>query len=134
MLVAGVEGLEPPTPGFGDRCSGQLSYTPPEARPQGPPHGRRCMNAGANARDGGQRTQVRGQMIQRPYLYLSSVVRSRSSDSERLRDLRKFRPLCLNSGRELRRPQDSDDLAGGGEPRGNGGVKYIGNIGRNALA
>jgi hypothetical protein len=26
--VAGVEGLEPPTPGFGDRCSGQLSYTP----------------------------------------------------------------------------------------------------------
>ena len=27
--LAGVEGLEPPTPGFGDRCSGQLSYTPP---------------------------------------------------------------------------------------------------------
>ena len=27
-VVAGVEGLEPPTPGFGDRCSGQLSYTP----------------------------------------------------------------------------------------------------------
>jgi hypothetical protein len=26
--LAGVEGLEPPTPGFGDRCSGQLSYTP----------------------------------------------------------------------------------------------------------
>ena len=26
--VAGVEGLEPPTPGFGDRCSSQLSYTP----------------------------------------------------------------------------------------------------------
>src|SRR4051794_18948611 len=26
--VAGVEGLEPPTPGFGDRCSNQLSYTP----------------------------------------------------------------------------------------------------------
>jgi hypothetical protein len=25
---AGVEGLEPPTPGFGDQCSGQLSYTP----------------------------------------------------------------------------------------------------------
>jgi hypothetical protein len=23
-----VEGLEPPTPGFGDRCSSQLSYTP----------------------------------------------------------------------------------------------------------
>jgi hypothetical protein len=23
-----VEGLEPPTPGFGDRCSNQLSYTP----------------------------------------------------------------------------------------------------------
>src|SRR6476660_2459934 len=84
--------------------------------------------------DRGQRTEVRGQMIQRPYLYLSSVGRSRSSDSERLRDLRKFRPLCLNSGRELRRPQDSDDLAGGGKPRRNGGVKYIGNIGRNALA
>ena len=32
--VAGVEGLEPPTPGFGDRCSGQLSYTPnPRPRP-----------------------------------------------------------------------------------------------------
>ena len=23
-----MEGLEPPTPGFGDRCSSQLSYTP----------------------------------------------------------------------------------------------------------
>lgn len=36
--MAGVEGLEPPTPGFGDRCSNQLSYTPraaPESR-QGP--------------------------------------------------------------------------------------------------
>ena len=30
--MAGVEGLEPPTPGFGDRCSSQLSYTPPEAK------------------------------------------------------------------------------------------------------
>src|SRR3954471_22113331 len=29
--LAGVEGLEPPTPGFGDRCSNQLSYTPPRA-------------------------------------------------------------------------------------------------------
>ena len=28
--LAGVEGLEPPTPGFGDRCSSQLSYTPTE--------------------------------------------------------------------------------------------------------
>src|SRR5512135_3273258 len=28
LTVAGVEGLEPPTPGFGDRCSSQLSYTP----------------------------------------------------------------------------------------------------------
>ena len=27
-FLAGVEGLEPPTPGFGDRCSSQLSYTP----------------------------------------------------------------------------------------------------------
>jgi hypothetical protein len=27
-LLAGEEGLEPPTPGFGDRCSNQLSYTP----------------------------------------------------------------------------------------------------------
>jgi hypothetical protein len=26
--MAGVEGLEPPTPGFGDRCSSHLSYTP----------------------------------------------------------------------------------------------------------
>src|SRR5690606_2519528 len=26
--LAGVEGLEPPTPGLGDRCSSQLSYTP----------------------------------------------------------------------------------------------------------
>src|SRR2546423_5865795 len=29
--LAGVEGLEPPTPGFGDRCSSQLSYTPRRA-------------------------------------------------------------------------------------------------------
>ena len=28
VRLAGVEGLEPPTPGFGDRCSSQLSYTP----------------------------------------------------------------------------------------------------------
>jgi hypothetical protein len=28
VWLAGVEGLEPPTPGFGDRCSSQLSYTP----------------------------------------------------------------------------------------------------------
>src|SRR5215208_3585681 len=28
VALAGVEGLEPPTPGFGDRCSSQLSYTP----------------------------------------------------------------------------------------------------------
>ena len=31
-LLAGVEGLEPPTPGFGDRCSDQLSYTPVASR------------------------------------------------------------------------------------------------------
>ena len=29
--LAGVEGLEPPTPGFGDRCSSRLSYTPPRS-------------------------------------------------------------------------------------------------------
>src|SRR5215467_12931436 len=34
LRLAGVEGLEPPTPGFGDRCSSQLSYTPPEALAQ----------------------------------------------------------------------------------------------------
>jgi hypothetical protein len=28
ISLAGEEGLEPPTPGFGDRCSNQLSYTP----------------------------------------------------------------------------------------------------------
>lgn len=31
-FLAGVEGLEPPTPGFGDRCSDQLSYTPAAPR------------------------------------------------------------------------------------------------------
>ena len=30
--MAGEEGLEPPTPGFGDRCSNQLSYTPTKLR------------------------------------------------------------------------------------------------------
>ena len=30
--LAGVEGLEPATPGFGDRCSSQLSYTPNAGR------------------------------------------------------------------------------------------------------
>src|SRR5580704_16043626 len=29
---AGQEGLEPPTTGFGDRDSGQLSYCPPDTR------------------------------------------------------------------------------------------------------
>ncbi len=42
FLLAGVEGLEPPTPGFGDRCSSQLSYTPSRAD--------RCMKARPNAR------------------------------------------------------------------------------------
>lgn len=42
--MAGVEGLEPPTPGFGDRCSNQLSYTPTAreaggALPSDPPRG-----------------------------------------------------------------------------------------------
>jgi hypothetical protein len=32
ILLAGEEGLEPPTPGFGDRCSNQLSYTPARAK------------------------------------------------------------------------------------------------------
>ena len=31
ILLAGVGGLEPPTCGFGDRCSSQLSYTPTAA-------------------------------------------------------------------------------------------------------
>ena len=31
LIVAGVGGLEPPTCGFGDRCSSQLSYTPVKA-------------------------------------------------------------------------------------------------------
>jgi hypothetical protein len=30
-FLAGEEVLEPPTPGFGDRCSNQLSYTPRRA-------------------------------------------------------------------------------------------------------
>lgn len=32
VFLAGVEGLEPATPGFGDQCSSQLSYTPIAAR------------------------------------------------------------------------------------------------------
>ena len=32
MLLAGAEGLEPPTAGFGDRCSTRLSYAPPQNR------------------------------------------------------------------------------------------------------
>src|SRR5437016_1843936 len=28
-VLAGAEGLEPPTAGFGDRCSTKLSYAPP---------------------------------------------------------------------------------------------------------
>ena len=40
--MAGEEGLEPPTPGFGDRCSNQLSYTPTK--------GRSCRNARPEAR------------------------------------------------------------------------------------
>lgn len=28
IILAGVAGLEPATPGFGDQCSSQLSYTP----------------------------------------------------------------------------------------------------------
>src|SRR5688500_7723550 len=37
LPLAGVEGLEPPTPGFGDRCSSQLSYTPSAERPLSTP-------------------------------------------------------------------------------------------------
>jgi hypothetical protein len=36
-----VEGLEPPTPGFGDRCSGQLSYTPRAGADGQSPHSRK---------------------------------------------------------------------------------------------
>ena len=36
IYLAGVEGLEPPTPGFGDRCSSQLSYTPTQSVCGGP--------------------------------------------------------------------------------------------------
>ena len=32
ISLAGEEGLEPPTPGFGDRCSNQLSYPPARAK------------------------------------------------------------------------------------------------------
>ena len=32
-VLAGVEGLEPPAPGFGDRCSSRLSYTPKQSLP-----------------------------------------------------------------------------------------------------
>src|SRR6266516_436110 len=32
VLLAGAEGLEPPTAGFGDRCSTTLSYAPPPIR------------------------------------------------------------------------------------------------------
>ncbi len=39
--VAGVEGLEPPASGFGDRRSSQLSYTPAAPRQAGP-HGTRA--------------------------------------------------------------------------------------------
>jgi hypothetical protein len=35
--LAGVEGLEPPTPGFGDRCSSRLSYTPSWSLRAAPP-------------------------------------------------------------------------------------------------
>jgi hypothetical protein len=61
--MAGVEGLEPPTPGFGDRCSSQLSYTPPEAnaaakRPGGPPRAFYCRRQGPNASPKGRISRV----------------------------------------------------------------------------
>src|ERR1700733_1884837 len=43
LELAGVEGLEPPTPGFGDRCSSQLSYTPRRAEAD------KCLLAHAKA-------------------------------------------------------------------------------------
>ncbi len=33
MLIAGQEGFEPPTPGFGDRCSNRSSYWPETRSP-----------------------------------------------------------------------------------------------------
>jgi hypothetical protein len=47
--LAGVEGLEPPTPGFGDRCSSQLSYTP-TAMQRCPAAARICLTDGRFAR------------------------------------------------------------------------------------
>src|SRR3954465_15233975 len=52
--LAGVEGLEPPTPGFGDRCSSQLSYTPSERAYSGRfsrRHLRLCGNSLADTAD-----------------------------------------------------------------------------------
>src|SRR5437868_10118352 len=48
--LAGVEGLEPPTPGFGDRCSSQLSYTPSARRLYSAEFVPRHLSAAAGAR------------------------------------------------------------------------------------
>ena len=82
VLLAGAEGLEPPTFGFGDRCSTKLSYAPPPIRITPPRHeGESCGTTSI-----GRSVEARQRMPSRsPDMFCRNRVTSTTSNRTRAR-------------------------------------------------